>query len=223
MKEKNTGETRDHRWIMLSGFVFIAAWVGGLLITFPPAITAPIANLVAYYQANGGMAMAQVYVANGLTGMALIVFTAALHSVLRRDEGRSSTLSSILLGSGMVVASLSCLEALFVQVLANRIAVTGDGTVIRTLLELNTEIDTFKFPVLGIMIGATSLLIWRSGGFPRWLAWGGAIEVCLLVAAIGSPLSNSQALTVILYISGVGLLLWVALVSIMVGRRGRAS
>ena len=73
--------------------------------------------------------MFQTYLIDGLIGAALIVFAAALHSALRRFEGKSSTLSSILLGAGMVVASLSFLEALFAQVLANHIAATRDGAV----------------------------------------------------------------------------------------------
>jgi hypothetical protein len=46
-------------------------------------------------------------------------------------------------------------------VLANHIAATGDVAVIRTLLDLNFEMDAFKLVVLGIMIGITSLLASR--------------------------------------------------------------
>jgi len=112
-----------------------------------------MANLIAYYEANRQMVMVQAY---GLTGILLMVFVAALQSALRRAEGESSTLSNLLLVAGTVVTSLSCLEALFVQVVANHIAATHDAAVIRTLLELNAEIDTFKLPILGIMIAAAS-------------------------------------------------------------------
>ena len=167
--------------------------------------------------------MVQAYLTNGLTGMVLIVFAAALHSALRRAGEGSSTLTSILLGSGWVAASLSCLEALFVQVLANHLAATGDAAVIRTLLELNAEIDTFKLPVLGALIGTTSLLAWRVSALPRWLVWVGAVEVLLLVIASGSTPFPGLGLTSVLYISGVGLLLWVASVSIVMGWGGRVG
>ena len=157
MKEKTQRETSDRRWIAVSGLVFVAAWIVGLALPLPPAATASTADLVAYYQAHRYLAMLQTYLANGLTGITLIVFAAALRSALRRFEGESSTLSNIIFGAGLVVASLSCLEALFAQVLANHIAVTRDAVVIRTLLDLNVEIDTFKLFVLGIMIGMTSL------------------------------------------------------------------
>ena len=115
-----------------------------------------MANLIAYYEANRQMVMVQAYLTNGLTGILLMMFVAALQSALCRAEGESSTLSNLLLVAGTVVTGLSCLEALFVQVVANHIAATHDAAVIRTLLELNAEIDTFKLPILGIMIAAAS-------------------------------------------------------------------
>ena len=144
-----------------------------------------MANLIAYYEANRQMVMVQAYLTNGLTGILLMVFVAALQSALRRAEGESSTLSNLLLVAGTVVTSLSCLEALFVQVVANHIAATHDAAVIRTLLELNAEIDTFKLPILGIMIAAASWLSWRVQALPPWLVWVGAVEALLLVVASG--------------------------------------
>ncbi len=223
MKEKTVVETRESHWIAVSGLVFVAAWVVGLLIASPPATTAPTANVIAYYQANSGMAMVQTYLINGLTGLALIVFSAALRSAFRRFEGESSTLSSILFGAGMVVASLSFLEALFAQVLANHIAATGDAAVIRTLVELNAEIDTYKLLTLGLMIGTVSLLAFRAAALPRWLVWVGAVESLLLIIASGSTMFTSDVLTLVLYGSGIGLLLWVAAVSVIMAWPGRAA
>ena len=215
MQEKYQNKTRDHRWIVVSGFLFVAAWIVGLLLASPPAITAPLANLIAYYEGNKGIATAQVDLANGLTGLILIVFTAALYSVLRRSEGESSLLSTLLLGSGLVVACLSCFEALFAQVLANDLISTKDTAVIQALLALHVQIDTFKLPILGLMIGATSLLAKRVGAFPHWLVWVGDVEFLLLVIAGGTPLFASDILTIFLYVSGIGLLLWVASVSVL--------
>jgi hypothetical protein len=218
MKVKTVVESRDSRWIAASGLLFIAAWVVGLVIASPPAATAPTSSVIAYYQANREIAMLQTYLISGVTGAALIVFSAALRSALHRFEGESSTLSSILLGAGMVAASLSFSEALFAQVLANHSAATGDAAVIRTLMQLNVEIDTFKLPTLALMIGAVSLLALRTGALPRWIAWAGAVESLLLVIASWSFPLNSDLLTIVLYVSGIGLLLWVAMVSIAMVR-----
>jgi hypothetical protein len=222
MKEKTDRATREHRWIAISGLLFVAAWVAGLLVASPPAVTAPMANLIAYYEANRQMVMVQAYLTNGLTGILLMVFVAALQSALRRAEGESSTLSNLLLVAGTVVTSLSCLEALFVQVVANHIAATHDAAVIRTLLELNAEIDTFKLPILGIMIAAASWLSWRVQALPPWLVWVGAVEALLLVVASGNSLFPGEALPIVLDISALGLLVWTAAMSVMMGWRSRA-
>jgi hypothetical protein len=181
-----------------------------------------MANLIASYEANRQMVMVQAYLTNGLTGILLMVFVAALQSALRRAEGESSTLSNLLLVAGTVVTSLSCLETLFVQVVANHMAATHDAAFIRTLLELNAEIDTFKLPILGIMIAAASWLSWRVQASPPWLVWVGAVEALLLVVASGNSLFPGEALPIVLDISALGLLVWTAAVSVMMGRHSRA-
>ena len=221
MKEKSERAAREDRWIAISGLLFVAAWVVGLLVASPPAVTAPMADLITYYEVHRAMVMLQAYLANGLTGILLMVFVAALHSAFRRAEGASSTLSNLLLVAGAVVTSLSCLEALFVQVLANHIAATHDAAVIRTLLELNVEIDTFKLSVLGIMIAAASLLGWRVKAVPPWLVWVGVVEALLLVVASGNSLFPGEALPIVLDISALGLLVWTAAVSVVIGWHGR--
>ena len=196
--------------------------MAGLFVASPPAVTTPMANLIAYYEANRQMVMVQAYLTNGLTGILLMVFVAALQSALRRTEGESSTLSNLLLVAGTVVTSLSCLEALFVQVVANHIAATHDAAVIRTLLELNAQIDTFKLPILSIMIAAASWLSWRVQASPPWLVWVGAVEALLLVVASGNSLFPGEALPIVLDISALGLLVWTPAVSVMMGWRSRA-
>ena len=181
-----------------------------------------MANLIAYYEANRQMVMVQAYLTNGLTGILLMVFVAALQSAVRRAKKESSTLSNLLLVAGTVVTSLSCLEALFVEVVANHIAATHDAAVIRTLLELNAQIDTFKLPILGIMIAAASWLSWRVQASPPWLVWVGAVEALLLVVASGNSLFPGEALPIVLDISALGLLVWTAAMSVMMGWRRRA-
>ena len=160
--------------------------------------------------------MFQTYLINGLTATALVVFAAALRSALRRFEGESTTLSSIVFGAGVAAASVSLVQGTFGQVLANHIAATGDAGAIRTLLELDTEADTFKLLPLALLVGATSILALRTGALPQWLGWSGAVLSVLLVVAGWSFPLNSPALGVALDVALVGLLLWVASVSVII-------
>jgi len=217
MKKNTVVETNEGPWIAASGLMFVAAWVVGFIIAFSaPAATASTAVWTAYYLSHSGVSMFQTYLIDGLTGAALIVFAAALRSALRRFEGESTALSSIIFGAGVAAASVSLLQGAFGQVLANHIAATGDSRAIRTLLELDQETDTFKLLPLGLLVGATSILALRSGALPQWLNWSGAVLALLLIIAGWSFPLNSAALTIVLDVSLVGLLLWVASVSVVI-------
>jgi hypothetical protein len=53
-------------------------------------------------------------------------------------------------------------------------------------------------------------------------AWVGAVEALLLVVASGNSLFPGEALPIVLDISALGLLVWTAAVSVMIGWRSRA-
>jgi hypothetical protein len=53
--------------------------LAGPLVASPPAVTTPMANLIAYYEANRQMVMMQAYLTNGLTGILLMVFVASFN------------------------------------------------------------------------------------------------------------------------------------------------
>ena len=66
--------------------------------------------------------MIQAYLLDGIAGVSLIVFAAALYSALRSFEGGSATVSSILFGAGVAAGTVSLLQGLFTQVLADHVA-----------------------------------------------------------------------------------------------------
>ena len=71
------------------------------------------------------------------------------------------------------------------------------------------------------MIAAASWLSGRVKAVPCWLVWVGALEA-LLIGASGNSLFPGEALTIVLYISGLGLLVWTVAMSVMMSWRGRA-
>ena len=217
MQENTSIKRRENRAVLVGGLLFVAAWIIGLVVASPPAVTAPADTLTMYYRGHTGLAMLQVYVTNGLTGILLLIFVAALHNAFRSADAESSTTSTVLLMAGTVAVSLSCLEALFVLVLGTLITAGQDATLVRPLLELNAEIDVFKLPALAMMIGAASILGRRVNALAPWLAWLGAIEALALVVASGSTLFPGQPMIMALYLSGIGLLVWTAVISIVVG------
>src|SRR5437868_6132718 len=213
------------RWVAGAGFAYVAAWLIGLAIgmaTSSPAPTDAIQKIGAYFRAHREAAMIQAYLLDGLAGAALIVFAAALHSALRRFEGERATVSSILFGAGVAAGTVSLLQGLFTQVLADRVAAMGNAATIRALFDLNNEGDTYKLLALGVFLGAAALLVLRTHALPQWLGWVAAVLAPLLVIA-GWNFALSAAVQFVAYaVLLLVLLLWVAAVSVVSIRRRAA-
>jgi hypothetical protein len=213
---------KEGRWIAFAGCAYVVAWIVGLAIGFATASPGPadsISTIGAYFSSHREAAMIQAYFLDGIAGASLIVFVAALRSFLRRFEGESATLSSILFGAGVAAGTVSLLQGLFTQVLADHVATMGNAAAIRTLFDLNGEGDTYKLLALGVFLGAVALLALRTHALPRWIGWVAAVLAPLLViAGWNFALSSSiqyAAYTVLLIV----LLVWVAAVSVISGRR----
>jgi hypothetical protein len=213
---------KEGRWIAFAGCAYVVAWIVGLAIGFATASPGPadsISTIGAYFISHREAAMIQAYFLDGIAGASLIVFAAALRSFLRRFEGESATLSSILFGAGVAAGTVSLLQGLFTQVLADHVATMGNAAAIRTLFDLNGEGDTYKLLALGVFLGAVALLALRTHALPRWIGWVAAVLAPLLViAGWNFALSSSiqyAAYTVLLIV----LLVWVAAVSVISGRR----
>lgn len=213
---------RGGRWIASAGFAYVVAWLVGLaigLVTATPGATDSASTMGAYFSSHREVAMIQAYLLDGIAGVSLIVFAAALHSALRSFEGGSATVSSILFGAGVAAGTVSLLQGLFTQVLADHVAALGNPAAIRALFDLNNEGDTYKLLALGVFLGAAALLIFSTHALPRWLGWVAAVLAPLLVVAgwnfVLSTSVQFAAYAVLLLV----LLLWVAAVSVVSVRR----
>jgi len=210
------------RWIAFAGCVYVVAWLVGLAIglaTSSPGSTDSVSTIGAYFSSHREVAMIQAYLLDGITEVSLIVFAASLYSALRSFEGGSATVSSILFGAGVAAGTVSLLQGLFTQVLADHVAAMGNSAAIRTLFDLNNEGDTYKLLALGVFLGAAALLTLRTNALPRWLGWVAAVLGPLLVIAgwnfVLSTAVQFAAYAVLLLV----LLLWVASVSVVSVRR----
>ncbi len=210
------------RWIAYAGFVYVVAWLVGLAIGFAtsaPGSTDSNSTLGAYFSSHREIAMIQAYLLDGIAGISLIVFAATLHGALDRFEGESATVSRILFGAGVAAGTVSLLQGLFTQVLADHVAALGNPAAIRTLFDLNNEGDTYKLLALGVFLGAAALLIFRTHALPGWLGWIAAVLAPLLIVAGWNFVLSSSiqfvAYTVLLLV----LLIWVAAMSVVSLRR----
>jgi hypothetical protein len=222
MQKRAVAATNEGRWIAVAGCAYVVAWLVGLAIgltTSSPGPTDTSSTLGTYFSSHREVVMIQAYLLDGIAGISLIMFAAALHSALRKFEGESTTVSSILFGAGVAAGTVSLLQGLFTQVLADHVAAMGSLAAIRTLYDLNAEGDTYKLLALGVFLGAVALLTFRTHALPQWLGWVAAVLAPLLVIAgwnfALSPSVQFAAYAVLLLVQ----LLWVAAVSVVSVRR----
>lgn len=205
------------RWTAISGLVFVVAWVVGLLIEpNSPGPTASYAQLKAYYLAHQQAQTVQSYLIDGIAGVALIVFAAALRGAWRDRDGEDPVLADVVFGAGIAAASVSLVQAALGQMLAYR-AVLEDPAGTLIVFGMVNMADTFKLLSLALLAAAAAVLIFRTRALPVWLGWlgwlGALLALTLLVGGLSFPLA-SAALYLVLYVALPLLLIWVGAVSV---------
>jgi hypothetical protein len=200
-------DSRWDRWGPIGGIVFVVLFVVGLGLNDLPSADDSVTKIANFY--NDGGNRAQVIIGSyllWLAGLFFLWFLASLRSRLLAVEGAPGRLTSIVFGGGIVfMAMLTVASACFASIagditFGNEKFVSVDGA--RFIPELG-------YPILFIggmfaaiaMIDAVSVLIMRTGVFPRWIGWFGFFAaIALLFAGFFLPM--------------LALLLWVLFVSI---------
>ena len=220
--EGRGGVIEGGRWIACAAFVYVVAWVIGLIMgltSSAPAATDSAQKIGTYFAAHREAAMIQAYLLDGIAGIALIAFAATLRGALRRFESARTPLSTILFGAGVAAGTVSLVQGLFTQVLADRVATMGNPAAIRALYDLNTEGDTYKLLAIGLFLAATSFLIVQTRALPRWIAWFGLVLAPLLVIAGWTFVLSADAQYAAYAILLLALLVWAGAVGVTSWRR----
>ncbi len=146
-----------------------------------------------------------------LGGLAFLVFVSNLRSVLRRAEGGSGTLSNVAFGAGVVFTAVWSVSAVALATVAYAVefsdAPVSNPDVVRVLPQMAGLLLLLGGGFAGILVLlATSILTFRTGVLPRWLAWFGILVATALVFDV-------------IYMNIVPLLAWVVGASVVLLRR----
>jgi hypothetical protein len=176
------------RWTALSGIVFVALMLGGAaFVTDVPAADASAREISGYLADSGNhtrnIVGAYIWV---LGGLAFLGFLAGLRSVLRRAEGDPGTLSSLVFGAGIVFTAVWSASAATLAAVAYAVefsdAPVNNPDIVRVLPQLGSLLLLLGGGFAGILlVAATSVLVFRTGVLPRWLAWLGIPVAIALV------------------------------------------
>ena len=110
---------KNKNWLNYAGFVYVAAWIVGLLIeSGTPTPSAGGTALLAYFTAHRQSHMIQAYLIDGVAGIAILLFSVAVADHFRKVNGEFALLQ-VVLGAGIAATSISLLQAGFQQALSN--------------------------------------------------------------------------------------------------------
>jgi hypothetical protein len=205
------------RWIACAALVYVAAWLIGLIMGFAssgPSPTDSAQKIGAFFASNREAAMVQAYFLDGIAGIALVALAATLRTAFRRFESTRTMLSNILFGAGVAAGTVSLIQGLFTQVLADRVATMGNPAAIRALYDLNTEGDTYKLLAIGVFLAAVSFLVFRTNALPRWIAWFGMVLAPLLVISGWNFVLSTDAQYAAYAVLLLALLVWAGAVGV---------
>jgi hypothetical protein len=176
------------RWAALSGIVFVALMLGGAaFVTDVPEADASAREISGYLTDSGNHTRniigAYIWV---LGGLAFLGFLSGLRSVLRRAEGDPGTLSSVVFGAGVVFTAVWSVSAATLAAVAYAVefsdAPVSNPDLVRVLPQLGSLLLLLGGGFAGILlVAATSILVFRTGVLPRWLAWLGIPVAIALV------------------------------------------
>jgi hypothetical protein len=207
---------KNKNWLNYAGFIYVAAWIVGLLIeSGTPTPSAGGTALLAYFTAHRQGHLIQSYLIDGVAGIAILLFSAAMADHFRKANGESALLQ-VVLGSGIAATSLSLVQAGFQQALSNPDVLTTDGSSLRIILLLVNQIDTFKLLALAALSVAISMLVFSTKAIPAWLGWLGIVISLTLVIGGFSFVSTAPVPTSILFASLPLLLFWVGAMSVSI-------
>ncbi len=216
-------ETRWERAAAASGLVFVVLLVVASFLpgTGPPKADDSITKVLAYFTAHRGAVLWGGY----LGGLALVFalwFLGILRTFLMRFEGGTGRLSAVAFGAGLVTGAMATVGGLTASALAFKVAGSGNHDVARALFDVSSLVGGSASFGIAVWIGATSVVVVRTGALPKWFGQAGLVIALfelvagMSVAVDSGPLATGGAIG---FIGFLLFLLWVLVASVLMMRR----
>lgn len=173
----------------LTGVAFVVLGiVGGLLAYTGPDFLGPPPEIVAHYEENPGRVQAGAALAIWAVPF-LLWFLGSLYRALREEEGDRGRLSVVAFGGGAAGAAVLLVAG--TAALAAGARAGEEGTIGADLATGLFDVGGFLYGAaaplaFSVTVGATALLVLRTGAFAPWFGWASAV---LAVALFALPIS----------------------------------
>ena len=209
----------------ISGILFVILFVPSYLSPpDTPVLTSAPQDVIDYFSSRQD----GILFINGLllifAAFFFVWFLGVLHSTLREAEGEGLGFSSVSLAGGVMFIALmlagAAVEIVYPASLARFENFQQDAQLGFLTLALSGWMYRFAFVGMAGLIGAASVVVLRTGGLPRWLAWGVLVATLVALLRFLGPLGGWLAL---LWVIVVSVLMLTGVVESAGGPRRRSS
>jgi len=209
-------DAKWERWSALGGVVFVVLTVAAGFLPGTPPKTSDSSAKIADFVHDHRDAIRWQSVLGALGTIALLWFLGAVWRVLRRAEGGDPRLTVVAVLGAVFAAVLGAVGAIMLSVIGI-VGVGGAGSAanLRTLYVLSTNLAFGVVIGVAVFLAAFSVVIVRTGVFPRWLGWIGLLIALVAVASSGVLASTRDAFFDLGFGGFVGSSVWVLIVSVM--------
>ncbi len=212
-------DSKWERWSALGGILFVililtAAFMPGT----PPKTSDSAAKIAKFIKDNPGAIRWSGFV-GALATIAMFWFLGAVWRILRRAEGGNPRLTVVaVLGAGFAMVMGAVGGILLSAIGIVGVAGSGGATATRFFYVLSANIGVATVIGIVVFIGAFSILIIRTGVFPKALGWIGGLIALVAVVASASVSSTRDVFFVLGFVVFLGFALWLLIISIMMLR-----
>jgi hypothetical protein len=179
--------SKIERWAPIGGIVFVVLMVvGSILVGDVPRADAPEQEIAAYLTDSDNHTRNIIGAYLWLGGaLAFLWFLTRLRSDLRRAEGGTGALSTLAFSAGVAFTAVWMVSATNLASVAYAIelrdAPVSDPDLVRVLPPMGGLLLLLGGGFAGLLLVlAASAAIFRTGVYPRWLAWLGIVAAIVL-------------------------------------------
>ena len=216
-------DSKWERWGGLGGILFVVLIAVSAFLPGSPPKTSDSATKIATFVNDNRDGIRWASFVGALGTIALFWFLGSVWRVLRRAEGGSPRLAVMAVLGAAFAATMAAVGGIVLSAVGI-VGVNGAGgpTGTRFFYIMATNIGAGTVVGIAVFVGAFSAVILRTGVFPRFLGWIGALIALVAVLASASTASTRDEYMVLGFITFVAFMLWLLVISIMIVR-GSAS
>jgi len=209
-------DSKWERWSALGGILFvILILVGGFLPGSPPK-TGDSATKIANFINDKGDEIRWAGYIGALGGVAFFWFLGSVWRVLRRAEGGDPRLTVVAVAGAVFASVMGAIGGITLSVLGIT-GVAGAGGVKTTRLIYITSTNLAVGTVFGmaVFVAAFSVVILRTGVFPKFLGWFGVLIALVALTSGGIVASTRDVFNGLSFGAFGAFSLWLLIISVM--------